>query len=696
MSHTFLFELGTEEIPAWMIEDACASLSEGVVELLAENSLEHGRPALYNSPRRLALLLPGLASKQPDLQETVTGPPRSVAFDAEGKPTPAAQGFARKWGLSVPDLQTVETDRGPYVGFRRTVAGRDAKDVLAEVVPQAVRRLSWPKNMYWLASRFRFIRPIRWLVALWDAEVLDFEIEGIRTGRVTRGHRFLGKPRIEVPSPGDYLDLLRHNGVMADVQQRRRRIVDGIHKAMPAGLSFHEDPDLLDAVVYLNEWPSVIRGDFDPRFLEISREVLITVMRFHQKYFWIKDGEGRIQPHFLTVLNTEGDPDGLIRGGHEKVLRARLEDAAFFWNNDLRVPLQERLPGLEKILFQDRLGSYGDKTRRIQDLCVALTAEWDSGQRGHLLRAAQLCKADLTTEMVGELSELQGVMGGLYARHQGEPEAVATAVYEHYQPVAFEDAVPKTACGAMLSLVDRLDTLAGAFGIGMAPTGSRDPFGLRRQAQGLVKILFEKEDSLDLALSLPQCVDAAVGLHSAERSRDQVQAEVLDFLSRRVRYSLEQEGLAYDVLNAVLAVGIDRVRQTRARASALAEIRSEEDFAALAFAFKRIRNILAKQNEELGDLDEGLLQENAERRLHEAFRRLAPQIENRLGEDRFVDALRLMAQFRRPADAFFDEVMVMVDDGRLRRNRLRLLRDLESLFLRVADISEIVQKETGA
>ncbi len=679
----FLFELGTEEIPADMIAPGLEQLAGSLERALQEGGVSFGGVQRYNSPRRLAVIVEGLPDRQPDREELAIGPPSSIALDAAGVPTQAGEGFARKLGIEAAQLEVVDTDRGAYVGFRRRIPGKPVDTLLREELPKVIGAVSWPRNMYWRESRFRYIRPLRWFVALWNSTPLEFEFEGVRAGRTSRGHRFLGQPSVAIEEPGSYVRALRDNFVMVDLGERQVKIAAEMEGAVPDGLRVLPDPGLLQLVAYLNEFPSVLAGSFDPRFLEIPQEVLITVMRHHQKYFALVDDEGALRPGFLTVINTAGDATGKIRQGHERVLKARLEDAAFFWRSDQKTPLRERVESLDKVLFQKDLGSYLEKTRRIEALCAKL----DGGR--DLQVAARLCKTDLTTEMVFEMTELQGVMGGLYARKEGYPAAVWKAIYEHYKPQSPEDDSPSSRNGALLSLSDKLDTLVGCFGIGLAPSGSSDPFALRRQAQGLVRVLLDHQ--LDFLLG--DLVDFAMDNHSFTRPAAEVRAETLEFLGQRTRHILHEKGISYDVVNAVAAVGLDQVADGHDRAKALMKIKEDPDFEALAIAFKRIRNILGKQAKPEGETRTEDLEDDSEKALHRQLGALRPQIEEGLGHSDYFGALKKMASLRGAVDRFFDDVMVLCEDQRLRLNRLRLLGEISTLFLRVADISEIVKRE---
>ena len=443
MKNKLLFELGLEEVPADMIEPALAQMQDSCEGSLREAVVSFDSIRTYSSPRRLTLLVSGLPERQPDREEMTLGPPRDVAYDSENRPTKALEGFARKMEVSVQDLEEVKSDRGVYLGCRKTVPGEELEQILQQVFPVVMTSLSWPKNMYWRESRFRFIRPVRWLVALLNDRIIPFQFEGIQAGNYTQGHRFLGAKDVVVPNVDKYLATLRANFVLADPEERNGKITRELAEKTPSGMQLLPDPKLLQMVSHLNEYPSVIQGQFGQEFLELPQEILVTVMRYHQKYFAITDDASSLRPYFLTVVNTEGDPQGEIRRGHEKVLEARLKDAAFFWEADRARKLEERLDDLDRIVFQEKLGSYRAKTERVEQLCGSMSEDVN------LKTAARLCKTDLATEMVGELAELQGVMGGLYAREEGYPEEVWRAIYEHYRPVSLEDDSPGSHLGAL-------------------------------------------------------------------------------------------------------------------------------------------------------------------------------------------------------------------------------------------------------
>lgn len=663
-----------------MILPALEEMRQKLVQVFERNQIGYGSVHSFSSPRRLALFSDGIADRQPDREELVLGPARSVGFDAANRPTSAALGFSRKLGIPMEALETVQSEKGVYLGFRRKTAGRTVPEILAESLPEIFSEISWPKTMYWRESRFRFIRPLRWIVVLWNEEVLSFEFENVRAGRVTRGHRFLGNARIELQSASSYVEQLRKNYVLVDLNERREKIEKELEASCPAGTHLVPDPELIELVVNLNEYPAVLRGEFPERFLAIPKEVLITVMRHHQKYFAVMDKKQELLPFFLTVLNTVPRQGQVIKRGHEKVLRARLEDAEFFWEADRKITLQERVRRLEHVMFQEQLGSYREKTERLRELCSQLEKSED------LDTAALLCKADLTTEMVRELTELQGIMGGLYACEEGYPEEVWRAIYSHYRPLSLADAVPGTRTGALLSLADKIDTIVGCFSVGIIPSGSSDPFALRRQGQGLVKILREYR----FQWPLQSLVNLAFqGLSGSRKSG--TCPEVLQFMERRLRFILQERGIPYDVINAVVkSGGDDAVYQTFEKAEALTAMRKHADFLAVCAAYKRIKNIL--DNQELGEqpLDPHALRESEELDLHRSFQKIQPKVENCLEKGEYIQALQLIAGLRSTVDHFFDKVLVMTEDAQLRANRLRLLRDISKMFLRMGELSEIV------
>ena len=689
----FLLEIGLEEVPARMIAGAEAELGRRVHELLTrERLLEDGaKVATYSTPRRLAVLVEGVRAAQADVEEKLTGPSWKVAFK-DGTATAAAEAFAKKAGVAVAALEKVTTAKGEYLGATIKRKGVAAPQVLAAELPKEVLAIYWAKNMYWRAGKpERFVRPVRWVVALLDSSIVPLEIAGIAAGNASRGHRILhGDHSVVLSSARAYVDTLRGASVIVDVAERRQVIRKALDKATRAvaGARWREDEPLVETVVHLTEWPSVILGAFEPEYLALPEEVLVTVMRDHQKYFAVEDAAGKLAPHFLAVLNTRSDYDGqaIIRHGNARVLRARFKDARFFWDFDQKVPLAERVESLKAVTFQKELGSYHWKTEENLDVARFLSDDVYKAGLDHdnkaLFEAVRLAKTDLTTELVKEFTELQGVVGGLYARAQGLGERVALAIYEQYTPASTEDDIPVSVEGQLLGLADRIQTISAMFGIRLQPTGSKDPFALRRAANGIVKILAES----DLPLKLSQVAHAA-------RFDDVIEREVLAFLRERLNFYLKDvRGFAYDVVNAVLAADADDVRDAMARAEALTAARASADFEAVSAAFKRINNILRQAAEKgfaVGSPDGVTLAPEAAR-LKDAAAALAPEVAKLRQERTYGEALAKIATLRPVVDAFFDKVMVLDPDPAVRGAHLGLIDGVLRGFSGIADFSEIV------
>ncbi|HET8547696.1 MAG TPA: glycine--tRNA ligase subunit beta [Bryobacteraceae bacterium] len=646
----FLLEIGSEEIPDWMIEPALADLQHNFEKIVDELKLGGRVTRVDATPRRLVLFADGLMSAQADEERTVSGPPVAAG---EG----AARGFAKKLGVAFEALETTATPKGDYYAVRQKVTGRKTVDVLAEALPTAITGISWPRSMYWTGkSGPRFIRPIRWLVALLGDGIVPFEIAGVRSGAVSRGHRRLGADAVAVHI-GNYEAELRKNFVLLSAAERRARIANAL------GPGVVRDEALIHTLVYLTEFPVPIRGAFDAKYLELPKEILSTVMRHHQRYFSV-EFDGQLAPAFVAVMNTSEDPEGLVRRGNERVLRARFNDARFFWDVDQRRPLAARVGDLRNVTFQAKLGSCYDKVQRI----VAIVQRSRELATPAAVRAATLCKCDLTTEMVKEFTELQGVVGGLYARAQGEPEAVWRAIYDHYKPASMEDSIPSTREGQIVALADKLDTLIECFRIGLIPSGSKDPFGLRRAAQGIIKIVVEA------GLRVPELLDV-----TDEKLRD--------FLVDRLRYYFREiRGFPYDEVNATIRWDGDPCDSLR-RLEALHAVRRTPDFEPLAASFKRIKNILRQADWNVGEsIDESRLEPGPERALYDAYRKVQRAID---GVD-YKSSLATIASLRPQVDTFFDKVLVNAPDPEIRRNRLTLLSNLLTEFSEIADFSEIV------
>lgn len=653
----FLLEIGTEEIPHWMIPAA--------LEDLRKVGLVGATTSVDATPRRIVVRASGLPERQANQVIETSGPPKSAG-------RAAVEGFARKMGVTVDSLRLVETPKGEYYQFKQTIQGEPFSEVLVRVLPDLIGGIYWPKSMYWTGkSGPRFIRPIRWIVALLGDKVIPFEIAGVKSGSITRGHRILGSCSIPVTIDNYESELLR-NFVILCHGERRKKI-----ESETAALGAKPDPDLVETLTFITEYPTAIKGDFDPAYLELPPEVLTTVMRHHQKYFSVESisnagvgapGQGikKLAPHFVAVMNTSGDPEGLVKKGNERVLKARFNDARFFWNVDQHKKLVDRVNDLAKVTFHAKLGSYLDKTNRVVELVAG-----DLGGDANAQRAALLCKADLPTEMVKEFPDLQGIVGGLYAQAQGEPESVWRAIYDHYKPLSMDDEIPKTREGQIVALADKLDTLRECFRIGLQPTGSKDPFALRRAAQGVVRILAEG-------------AHLGVGLKTLAPSD-----ELREFLLERIRhYFREIRSYKYDEVNAVLKVRCDYVADVEERLSALAAVRPTENFEPLAASFKRIRNILkqAAFDPDSWLFDVQLLEDGPERDLYEDFIRAKSEASGQ----NYQQALAAMASIRPRVDTFFDKVLVNAKDENVRANRLALLNSILTEFSTIADFSEIV------
>ena len=706
-----LLEIGCEEIPARMIAAASEELKKRVNDLLVREHLSvGGEVSSLDTPRRLAVLAPDIAAAQPDVSEELTGPAVAIAFK-DGQPTPAAHAFAKKVGLEISRLNRITTAKGEYIAAKTTKKGRVASEILSELLPKEMAGIYWPKSMYWRKPSERFVRPVRWLVAMLDEEVIPLEFDGVRASDRSQGHRILWQGEVRIPKAGvPYVEALETAKVLGREvrEQKIRKQLDAATRTI-SGARWREDEDLLETVVNLTEFPSVTLGNFEPEFLKLPEEVLVTVMRDHQKYFAIESSDGKLAPHFLAVLNTDGDPQGLIRHGHERVLRARFNDARFFWQTDQKHSLRERLEMLRHVTFQKDLGSYHEKTLRVQRLASWLSEVLRQNgvavRPGVVHKAACLAKADLTTELVKEFTELQGIVGGLYARVQqldeGLPEAtrfaIADAIYDQYKPESMEDTLPRTTEGAILSIADKADTIAGMFALGMQPTGSKDPFALRRQANGVIRIVAEKKLPLRIHQLFQDARESYRGTEAEKRfsTKNDPGKAIAEFVRERLEFYLRDAlGFKYDVVNAVLAAGSDDVVDAVARAAALSSVRSTADFEAISIAFKRMKNIL-RQAREAGKqpsttINATVIKEDAERALAGVLPDTAKKVEALRGARDYDTALSEIAKLRPAIDQFFDQVMVMVDDENLRANRLALLETLTREFSTIADFSEIV------
>lgn len=684
-----LFEIGTEEIPAGYIQPALQFLEENAGRHFRELGLAYGTVKSMGTPRRLALAVYDLQEKQPDRIVEHIGPSRKAGFDEQGNPSRAAIGFARSRGLAVGDLAVTVTPKGEYLVAVEQVQGRETRELLPGFLGALVRGIPFPKSMRWGEGKITFARPIQWLLALLDGEVIDLAVDDTQAGAMTSGHRFMDPGRLPITGCRQYVDLLRERNVLVEPGERREAVVREVRRAVEqwtgvAGAMPVLDEELIDTVTNLVEVPWGVCGTFDPRFLELPREVLITSMREHQKYFPVAGSNGKLLPMFVAVNNTLVDDRKLAASGHQRVLRARLEDALFFFREDKKRKLADRYPDLAGIVFQNRLGTMLEKSERVAVLAGILAGMIVPHREEHVVRAAKLAKCDLLTEMVGEFPSLQGIIGREYAYLDGEPAEVAEAVYEHYKPVRAGGELPDSIIGAVVGMADRLDTLAGCFAIGEKPTGTTDPFGLRRQALGLLHIMRGHQVHVSLADLIRQALE---GYRSSVGIINGVAEQVLDFIRLRFENDVISSGTKAEVVAAAISVGFDDVTDCMARVRALEAIRAREEFTVLTGSFKRIRNII-KDNRDT-TIDDGLFTDEAEKVLYATLlgvkSEAAPFLENR----QYEKALAVMLQMKEPVDRFFDNVMVMTENEAVRLNRLNLLTALGELVLRVGDISRM-------
>lgn len=685
-THDFLFEVGTEEIPAGFLTPALEALSTLAREGLEGARLSHGDVIAQGTPRRLALLVRSVAERQTDVVEEKVGPPASAAFDAHGNPTKAAEGFARTNGAAVSDLLRLDTPKGQYLAVRRRVEGRPAAAVLASLLPQWLAKLPFRKSMRWGSGEVPFARPIHWLLALYAGDVVPFEFAGTQSGRASRGHRFHAPEPFDVLDVDDYLRKLREAHVVLDPAQRRRLIAEQVDAAARAvGGSVLADDELLDTVTHLVEYPVAVTGSFEPRYLALPRELLVLSMKTHQKYFAVAGADGALVNHFVTISNTRARNLATVARGNERVLRARLSDARFFYEEDQKKGLAEHAEGLKTVVFQAKLGTSHEKVVRFRAVTLKIAAQLCPDRLAVAERIATLCKADLVTLMVGEFPELQGVIGREYALRAGEDPAVARGVQEHYWPVQAGSAVPSTPEGRAVSLGDKLDTIVGCFGVGLIPTGTADPYALRRQTLGILRILLEG----GYRLALSWLVDAAVAELAPKlvRPAADVKADVLAFFRGRLEVLLNQAGPAADLVTAVLDVGFDDVVDARSRVEALDAARASGQLTPLSETFKRVANILKGQQP--GTVRAEGFAEPAERDLWQALDEAGRAMDEAAARGAYAEFLAEAGRLKGSVDAFFEAVLVMADDEGVRANRIALLGAVAGRLRTLADFAKI-------
>lgn len=688
MTRTLLFEIGTEEIPAGFIIPALSFMEGFIKKGFSENRVGHGKIYTYGTPRRLAILVEDVSETQRDKVEEVMGPPASVAFDQEGKPTKAALGFAKSQGVEVEDLKVKETPKGGYVYVVREEKGGKTADLLPDILERLVRSIPFKKSMRWGDRETRFARPIHWFLALFGKKTVNLEIEGIKSGSITYGHRFMAPHPIELEDPKDYLDAMKEGRVIADHRVRRDLIWEQVQKeARSVGGFPQKDEELLGEVNFLVEYPVATCGSFDSEFLELPSEVLTTTMKEHQKYFPVFDEERKLMNHFVVVNNMLGPDMGVITQGNERVLRARLADARFFFEEDKKVPLVEMFEKLRDVVFQEKLGTSYEKAMRFRQLAVFCAHKVAPEKKELVDRTALLAKADLESQMVYEFPELQGIMGREYAKIQGEPREVSLGIYEHYLPRFAGDDLPSTVTGALVGIADRVDSIVGCFGIGLIPTGSEDPYGIRRDALGVIHVILHK----GFRLSLGELIDKALELlgGKVEREPSQVKADVLSFLRQRLYHLWVSEGFRHDLVDAVLSASFDDLVAARRRLEALSEFSQDPSFEALMTTFKRVVNILPKGYSR-EEVDPARMEQEEEKALYQALLDLEGQVKELVDREDYLGALKTIATLKERVDAFFDGVLVMAEDEDVRNNRLSLLKRISNLFMGLADLSKVV------
>ncbi len=680
-----LIEVGTEELPPADLPALSAAFAAGLAELLKSEQLAFTKIRQFATPRRLALIVSDLAAQQPDREIVKLGPNIKAAYDAEGQPSKAASGFARGCGVNFDALTTQQTDKGERLACISIEPGQPITQLLPTLLSRVLEQLPVARRMRWGSQRDEFIRPLRWLVLLYGEQVIDATLFGITSGRITQGHRFHCQTELVLTSPADYEDKLRTDGfVIPSFDERWARIESQLDEAATGtGGKVVFDNALLDEVTSLVEWPQALLGKFDPAFLSLPREALISSMRSHQKYFHLLDAEGNLLPNFITIANIASSQPELVIAGNERVIRPRLADAVFFFETDSKLSLEQRREQLKSVVFQAQLGSLYDKTERVAKL-AQLIADQLHLPANDAVRAAQLCKSDLVTDMVGEFADLQGTMGRYYALHDNEPAAVAEAIAEHYQPRFARDTLPASNAGRVLALADRIDTLVGIFGIGQAPTGSKDPFALRRAALGVLRIVIEGELDLDLRVCLQQAANLFDNTNDAETAQ-----QVFDYVMDRLRAWYGEQNIAVENFLAVHARGLSKPLEIEQRVHAVAEFSHRDEALALAAANKRVANILAKldNNNTLPAVNRELLTDAAELSLADAVQAKSAEVTPLVERRDYAAALASLAELKKPVDDFFDSVMVMIDNQEVRENRLALLQQLRNLFLQIADIS---------
>ena len=682
-------EIGTEEIPAGYIEPALADMGKKLSEFFEKGRVDAGTPQVMGTPRRLVVHIPDVDARQKDVVETYQGPNIKVAYDAEGNPTKAAIGFARGKGVDIADLTTETTAKGEVICAKVEKKGQPTVDILNEYLSQWMADITFPKKMRWGSRKIPFVRPIHWIAALFDGKKLKFNFEGIKAGNTSQGHRFLKPQKFKFDSLKTYLSECKKHKVMVDPAERRQSIQDQI-KAIAKEVkgTIKEDTDLLDTVTHLVEFPVAVLGEFDKAYLELPKELLVITMKVHQKYFPVWKGD-KLLPYFITISNMKATGKDIPRG-NQRVLKARLEDARFFYDEDRKRKLEDFVDDLKGVVFQKDLGTSHEKLMRIVSLAGTIAQKVCPEAEATAKRAALLSKADLVSQMVFEFPELQGIMGGYYAEHSGDSAEVAQAIKEHYQPAFAGDAVPSTQAGAVVALADKLDTIVGCIGVGLIPSGSEDPYALRRHAMGIMEILSKYNYDLDLNKLFDLGIETLGS--KAKLSQDEIRGHCKALFNQRSKTLLAGMGFEYDVIDAVLSTGVSLPSDVRKKAEALSELKKQDYFADLATAFKRVDRII--EGDAPSTIDPELFTEEAEKALFRKFAGIKPTVEDKTLAGDYAGALAKIVEIKGEVDAFFDNVMVNVDDVALKANRMALLKSIAGLFSPLADFSKIVIKKT--
>lgn len=683
-----LLEIGTEEIPSTYLNRGLEEFGHLAKDYLRGNRVAvEGSISTYGTLRRLVLVGKAIADKQEDTIQEITGPPKKAAFDEEGKPTKAAFGFAKKQGVFVEELQLLDTPKGEYLYVKRKIPGRPTIDLLSEFLPELIANIPWPKSMRWGSGGFSFVRPIHWVVAIFDGEVIPFEVAGVRSGNKTRGHRFMASQFIEVGDIQDYLQKMSESSVIIDRGKREGKVEKSVIKvAKTVSGTPIEDPELLSIVTNMVEFPSAICGGFDKSFLNLPDHVLITAMKEHQRYFSIRDKEGRLMPNFVAVNNTIARDESIVRKGHERILQARLADADFFFREDRKRPLEDRLEDLKTVIYQAELGTSFAKVQRFTKLAEYLAEQIAPEKLNDVRLAARLCKCDLVTEIVTEFPSLQGKMGEIYARLDGHPEDVCIAISDHYLPVQAESKLPESLIGSIVGMADRMDTIVGCFALGLEPTGTADPYALRRQALGIIRLIRDKK----ITVSLTDFVRESVSILRDTISFDLkvVTEKVLNFIKERFKNILLSGDITQEFIEAVITTDFNFLNQLEKRIEALRRFRDiSKDFELIAIAFKRIMNIL-KGFEGTYRVNPDLFEDKSEENLWKIFQSVKAEGRKEIERENYLEALNLMSRLSGPVDEFFSQVMVMAEDKRVRENRIGILKELNNFFLQIADFSK--------